>query len=103
MIKGERAHRGAVRPQGQAGRASTSPEGWQAHKDGRVGVSSTPYGFRWDEVEVERSASLVLRKGAKAYHSLTIKTPRRRFQLDISPSGLLSAFREFPAIADNEV
>lgn len=59
-------------------------------------LEQTPYGFRWDDVEVERSASLLLR-GDRPYHSLTIKTPRRWFQVDLTPTGLLSGFREFEA------
>lgn len=63
-------------------------------------VELTAYGFRWDDVVVERSASVVLRKGAKAYHSLTIKTPRRWVQVDLTPTGLLAGVKDFAAPRD---
>ena len=59
-------------------------------------VEQTRYGFRWDDLEVERTATVVTHKGRKLYHCVTVRTPKRIFHLEITPTGLLSAFREFP-------
>lgn len=60
-------------------------------------VELTNYGFRWDDVEVERSATVVLRRGAKPYHSLTIKTPKRWIQIDLTPTGFVAGIKKFKA------
>lgn len=56
----------------------------------------TNYGFRWHHVEVERSASLDVKRGK--YLSLTLKTGREWLQVDVTPSGLFRTKSIRPAL-----
>lgn len=46
-------------------------------------VIETKYGFNWDNVEIERSASY------KKYKVITIKTQRKILSITITPTGLI--------------
>jgi hypothetical protein len=52
-----------------------------------MSAAGTPYGFVWGDVEVERTASVTLKRGT--YRVVTIHTKRRRFEVTITPSGLI--------------
>lgn len=50
-------------------------------------LEQTPYGFRWYQATVERTASVGTKRGH--YLSIAVRTPRAWVDIMVTPSGLI--------------